>query len=187
MAVSGWKKGNSFFFEEDYVKMELNRTDGNNMYTILDLDDYEIVRDFPYTWHAAYDKWINGYYCAAVTYFKDDKGKRHQSTVSLHSFLMGTIGRKDIRADHINRNPLDNRRENLRVIDVAANAKNRKGPNKNNISGYRNVAFVDGKWNVQLQIDGRNRVLGRFDNVGEAGEYADKMRRKYYGEYAGAS
>jgi len=42
---------------------------------------------------------------------------------------------------------------------------------------------------VQIQIEGVNTTLKRFkkDQLEEAGEYAEKMRVKYYGEFAGKS
>jgi hypothetical protein len=51
--------------------------------------------------------------------------------------------------------------------------------------GYRNVSLIKGKWVVQLQIDGKNTKLGSFDDVHEAGKFAEEMRQKYYGEFAG--
>ena len=89
--------------------------------------------------------------------------------------------------DHINHDTMDNRKENLRVIKPTYNSYNRSGPNKNSKSGYRNVALVDGRWCVQLQIDGVNRRLGIFDDVDEAGAFAATLREKYYGVYAGVS
>ncbi len=89
--------------------------------------------------------------------------------------------------DHKNHNGLDNRKENLRLVDRSKNAKHRDGKNKNNKSGYRNVCWIKGKWVVQLQIDGKNTRLGSFVDVNEAGRFAEKMREKYYGEFKGAS
>lgn len=45
------------------------------------------------------------------------------------------------------------------------------------------------KWIVQLQINGKNSVLGKFplDKIEEAGKFAEEMRKKYYGEFAGKS
>jgi hypothetical protein len=42
---------------------------------------------------------------------------------------------------------------------------------------------------VQLQIDGKNTCLKRFkeNELEEAGKFAEEMRNKYYGEYAGNS
>jgi len=91
--------------------------------------------------------------------------------------------------DHINHNTLDNRKSNLREITTSENTRNRKSKNTNNTSGYRNVCWDKqrDKWMVQLHLEGKNKRLGYFDDVHEAGEYAEKMRKKYYGEFAGKS
>ena len=38
---------------------------------------------------------------------------------------------------------------------------------------------------VQLQVNGKNKCLGIFDNVDEAGEFAEEMRQQYYKNYKG--
>ena len=42
-------------------------------------------------------------------------------------------------------------------------------------------------WVVQLQINKKNTVLGKFpkDQLEEAGKFAEQMRQKYYGKFAG--
>lgn len=76
-------------------------------------------------------------------------------------------------------------------MEDARNAQNRKSRNKNNKSGYRNVCWSksEKKWLVQLQINKRNTVLGKFsyDELEQAGKFAEEMRQKYYGEFAGVS
>lgn len=103
----------------------------------------------------------------------------------LHVILADIKNGGDV--DHINHNTLDNRKSNLREITTSQNLRNRKSKNINNKSGYRNVCLINGKWCVQLMINGKNNRLAYFDNVDEAGEYAEKMRKKYYGEFAGKS
>lgn len=39
-------------------------------------------------------------------------------------------------------------------------------------------------WIVQLQINGKNTKLGRFDDVDVAGKFAEEMRQKYYQNFA---
>jgi hypothetical protein len=89
--------------------------------------------------------------------------------------------------DHISHNTLDNRKENLRVVENRNNLKHRKSRNSNNKSGYRNVCWSNGemKWLVQLQVNGKNTMLGKFDDVHEAGKFAEEMRIIHYGKYAG--
>lgn len=118
-------------------------------------------------------------------------GKPRYKVRRLHRYLIGNgeeIPKSRV-VDHINHNTLDNTRKNLRVTTIKYNSRNRSGKNKNNTSGYRNVCWLkdENKWIVQLQVNGKNKVLGRFDDVDEAGKFAEEMRQKYYGEYAGKS
>lgn len=96
---------------------------------------------------------------------------------------------KGFHIDHINHNPLDCRKKNLRVATIGENIRNRKSKNSNNTSGYRNVSWNKDskKWTVQLQVGGTNKVLGMFEDVHETGKYAKEMRKKYYGKFAGRS
>lgn len=89
--------------------------------------------------------------------------------------------------DHIDHDTLNNRKYNLRVVERKNNNKHRKSKNKNNKSGYRNVFWNtrESKWIVQLQINGKNTRLGKFDNIDEAGRFAEEMRQKYYKEFKG--
>jgi len=49
------------------------------------------------------------------------------------------------------------------------------------------VSWNGNTWSVQLQIDGKNTTLKRFpkDQLDEAVIFAEEMRQKYYGEWAG--
>ena len=180
------KKGNNYIIDEEngIAKIELNRWNGNeNLQAIIDLDDLERVINFPYTWFAKFNKSIDGYYAAASQYHPELKRAR---PIHLHQFIMNTT---ENNVDHINHNPLDDRKSNLRVITVKQNSRYREGKNKNNKSGYRNVCWDKSykQWKVQLQVDGKGKILGMFpeDKLEEAGRFAEKMRQKYYGEYAG--
>lgn len=177
------RKGNNYVIDEEngIAKIELHRRNADNLWTIIDLDDLERVINFPYTWFAKYNHTNEEYYVVASEYHTE---LQRSKQVFLHQFLTNANG-KDV--DHENNDTLDNRKSNLRVVAESNNSKNRKGKNKNNKSGYRNVSWDKryGKWIVQMQIDKKNKVLGRFDDVHEAGKFAKEMRKKYYGEFAG--
>ena len=93
--------------------------------------------------------------------------------------------------DHINHDTLDNTKGNLRCIPWKNNSTNRKSRNSNNKSGYRNVSWSknENKWLVQLQINKKNTVLGKFvyEDLDKAGQFAEEMRQKYYGKFAGSN
>lgn len=71
--------------------------------------------------------------------------------------------------DHINRNGLDNRMKNLRVVNRSENLLN-KGLDRRNTSGVKNVSWDErrGKWVAQLRRSGEQFNLGRFTTKHEA-------------------
>jgi hypothetical protein len=73
--------------------------------------------------------------------------------------------------DHININKLDNRIENLRVVNSSENNRN-KNKFKNCSSKYKGVSWhkSNNKWRVNIAIDGKVKHLGLFDNEEEAYE-----------------
>ena len=178
-----FKKGNNYIIDEEsnIAKIELRRRKGENLWTTIDLEDLERVINFPYTWFAKYQKLNKGFYVYASEY--NSKTKKYK-TICLHQFIMNANGET---VDHINGNTFDNRKTNLRIVEDSNNLTNRRSRNSNNKSGYRNVCWSksESKWLVQLQINGKNTVLGKFDDVDEAGRFAEEMRQKYYGEFAG--
>lgn len=76
---------------------------------------------------------------------------------------------KNNQIDHKNINPLDNRIENLRVVNVSQNTRN-QNKRKNCSSKYRGVSRDRNKWRADIQIDGKHKHLGLFDIEEEAAE-----------------
>ncbi len=76
-----------------------------------------------------------------------------------------------------------------KILLYNASCWNREKKNKNNTSGHRNVHWDEKsqRWIVCLQVNGKGTTLGTFskEQLQEAGKFAEKMRQKYYGEYAG--
>jgi len=149
----------------------------------IDLEDFDKVINFSYKWTASKHINANTYYVKATKYLGIYNGKPKYKSVLLHRYIIDA-GDDEI-IDHKNFDTLDNRKYNLRITTTSKNTKHRKTKNSNNTSGYRNVCCFNNQYIVQLQINGRNRVFGKFNNVEEAGALAKKMRQKYYGEFAG--
>lgn len=84
----------------------------------------------------------------------------------LHRYIMGTMP-KGMVVDHINRNTLDNRRQNLRVVTIQENLRNQLRPN--NKTGYTGVSIGHkGKYNAQIKHNYKKIHLGTFDTIKEA-------------------
>lgn len=85
--------------------------------------------------------------------------------------------------DHINRDPLDNRRSNLRECTVAENTRNRK-MHKNNRVGYKGVAKVNGSYQARILVDGEFILLGCYHIKELAARVYDLAALEYHGEFA---
>lgn len=116
-------------------------------------------------------------------------GVWHHKTIRLNRFIVNATDKR-FTVDHINHNTLDNRKCNLRITKPKENSQNRTSCNKNNSLGIRNVFYNKNikkkPYVVQLHINGKNKIMGNFENVEDAKECATSMREKYYGEFAGA-
>lgn len=77
--------------------------------------------------------------------------------------------------DHINRNGLDNRRNNLRPATSIQN-KGNTDLRSTNKSGYKGVYWVEEKekYCAAIYIDGKTKFLGYFDNPINAGRVFDR-------------
>jgi hypothetical protein len=95
--------------------------------------------------------------------------------VRLHRFLLGT----DDMVDHINRNGIDNRRCNLRVITQPQNMANR-AVNKNKVVPFKGVVQQGNRFSATC----RGTRLGTFSNAIEAALAYDAAAIRIFGEYA---
>lgn len=110
--------------------------------------------------------------------------KVNNKRVFMHRFLMGVKDRKQF-VDHKNCDPLDNRRENLRLCTPAQNSMNRK-KSKNNTSGYNGVVWYKqyNKWRVQLKYKRKQMAFGCYDDIKDAAKRYNEVAIKLFGEFA---
>lgn len=176
---SGWRGNPNLYCSRQCVYRSLSRgrpaltqPDGSALIPLKDgrfarvsAEDAERVAAL--RWHAA-----QGRYAGSGNH-KDG------SFVSMHRFILDCP--PGLEPDHINGDPLDNRRGNLRCASRAENAMNR-GPSAVNTSGFRGVypRHVNGKWAAKL----KRRHLGYFATKEEAARAYDAAAREMFGEFA---
>lgn len=115
---------------------------------LLDDEDYDKVINEKYSLSVTWDKTIKNFYIAFTA------KPENSSSRLLHRYLLKPS--KGLTVDHINRNPLDNRRCNLRLCTQQDNAKN-KSRYKNNKSGFKGVYFLKdyGYWVAEIRYNNK--------------------------------
>lgn len=90
--------------------------------------------------------------------------------------------------DHEDLNPLNNRRDNLRLANPQESAFNRRKP-KSNSSGFKGVTLernsgLKKRWRAAIGVDGMTIHLGRYETAEEAFEAYCAAAKRYHHEFA---
>jgi hypothetical protein len=86
--------------------------------------------------------------------------------------------------DHLDRNPSNNRWDNLRRATVSQNNANRRR-HKNNACGFKGVSRTQyGRWRATIFKNGRRHHLGVFSTPESAHVAYVTAARKLFGEFA---
>ena len=113
--------------------------------------------------------------------------------VTMHILLIGKKAGHIV--DHINGDPLDNRRSNLRFCTHAENSRNRRA-GKNNKSGFKGVYRQLGykldsggwkqkpAWVASININGKQTIIGRFSTLEDAARARIAKEIEIYGEFS---
>jgi hypothetical protein len=140
-------------------KIRLSGINKDNLFTLVDDNDYDYLSQF---------KW----------YFD---GRKIYRTVTIRYSLHREITKCPINlvVDHINHNPLDNTRKNLRICTHAQNTANSR-KRRNSKSLFKGVKQKGQKWIARY----RHKHLGTFDSIELAARAYNKAAQEKYGEYA---
>lgn len=135
-------------------------------FTLVDADDYNKL---------ASRKWsMNGMGRVVAGHGK--------TFVYMHRLIMNPPKHKTV--DHINGDPLDNRKSNLRVCTFKDNMKNKK-LYSNNTSGFKGAYYNkrgDNYYSI-ISVKGKNKHLGVFKTALEAHKVYADAASKYYKQY----
>jgi len=146
----------------------------SHLFCMVDDADFELV--FKFKWY-----FKCGYACTVFHkkgYSRLDKDRNQN--IAMHRLLLGF---PDGVLDHINGNRLDNRRQNLRIVNWQQNASNSMGSSNRKYT-YKGVCKDGNKWIVWVTSKGNSYFLGSFDSELEAALVYDKGARYFFGEYA---
>ena len=144
-------------------------------YAIVDVEDFERLNQY---------KWFCTYHGYAARKVPRKLKKGNETHVLMHRELCPAPN--EMVVDHINRNPSDNRKANLRPATKQQNCWNAKFKRKPGSSRYTGIYFDKrkGKWLVHMGIDGRSRSFRYYTDEVEAAKAYDRVAKQYRGEFA---
>ena len=164
-------KRNQYWTEiDDYgIEYGVGLTSNTNSEFYFDLDDYDKIKD--YCWCESQGQ--PGYIVLSA-----QDSKIHK-LIKMHQLVYGDD------CDHADRNPLNNRKSNLRKATRSQQNMNR-GMQKNNTSGFKGVYWMQRckKWQVSININKKKIHLGYFKDKDDAIRVRLEAEAKYYGEFA---
>ena len=146
---------------------------------LVDDEDFELVNK--YSWYIV--KGDNTFYAYTdLRYWQS--GMRLGQQYAMHRVILGLekLSINNDPVDHINRNGLDNRKENLRTTTTQLNCFNVPPKHKNKSSQYKGVIKTGKKWNAQIKLNRKSNNLGTYEDEVYAARVYDAVVRFYTGE-----
>lgn len=148
---------------------------GNGQFTLVDAEDLEWLSQW--NWNKC------GRYVARAVLLEDIQNGLSTKRLYLHRMLTNAQDGEIV--DHINSDPFDNRKCNLRVGTQSQNLGNRRKFGGTS-SQYKGVTWAkqNRKWVAQSKSFGKTIYLGYFEDEIEAALAYDRFAKDKFGDFA---
>lgn len=143
---------------------------GHKFNCYIDKEDLPKVSQIRGTWHINRNR--TGHVDGVRTKVQENNVRKQ---VWLHNLVFNKVVSDNV-VDHIDHNPLNNRKPNLREVTPKENAQNITIQLSNSKTCYRNITIERGKYRVRIN----GKSFGNFNSFEEAKIVADKERTKIF-------
>ena len=150
-----------------------SKRNGRPVYTLVDDEDYESL---PKTgW-----KLTRAYVTRSIRGEKVGKRKYKWTGQILHRVILSAKQGEIV--DHIDFNPLNNQKRNLRICNAKQNAYHKRSNGSK--SGFRGVVKIRGRWFAKIGSERIIYALGGYSTPEEAARAYNKKALELHGEFA---
>lgn len=155
---------NQYLIHEKYAEIVINSAKYGEIKTKIDIESVEKCK--PFRWAVRFDDKLDNFYVVMSA--------RLGFRTTLHQLLVGVSDNLEV--DHINRDPLDNRRKNLLPCYELFRNRQNQGFRKDNTTGFKNVFYNKKNNNYRLIIKrNKTKILDRsFETKEEAALYRNR-------------
>lgn len=138
-------------------------------FALVDDEDFDYLNKWK--WH----------YCAFYACRSYNKGRK----IGMHREIL-KLYNSDLDVDHIDGNPLNNQKNNLRISTRSENNMNRNKTTRKNSSKYKGLVFYPkrNKFKVTINAHKKTYFIGYFRNEIDAAKAYNTAAIKYHGKFA---
>lgn len=143
---------------------------GIDKFILIDESDIEIIDNFTICVTKSSSETAKHYACISEKGTREQKKNKEFGLIQVHRKLTGFT-----MVDHINRNPLDNRRCNLRETTQKLNNNNRSKPVKASVDSILGIRYhkKDNSWQARIKQD--NKEYTKSFSINKYGDEAKNM------------
>ena len=150
---------------------------GIDKFMLIDESDIEIIDNFTICVTKSSSETAKHYACISEKGTREQKKNKEFGLINVHKKLTGFT-----MVDHINRNPLDNRRCNLRETTKKLNNNNRSKPVKASADSILGIRYhkKDHSWQARIKQDDKETKSFSINKYGdEAKNMAIRARQEF--------